>query len=325
MRFSLATIMVAVSTNLATSQTSCLTFGGSTFCDNGMTVIDVSKPPRDAGTAPSTLMEQINKRIDPKGQMPEAQRMMASYSALWQYHMRRGQFDEAQTAAFGLLQVYRYNTARYARLARVAAEGSPMDTAAQIIAKAFVNVSKGANARITKEGDRLVYEATDERTGQVIRKGILTPQEIGAWVLDTTPDRFDKLINRLAGQEMSKPEKPQDGEGAEPSLADREIAANAIAATYKEAGQDLPPLTSELKYAASSIYVSNITIGPKDALVVASRLFSPKHKPLREPKVLDDGTRVVELEDGRLVKISRNTWLQGAAMRGAAERKAAPE
>jgi hypothetical protein len=162
---------------------------------------DATKAPRGAAATAPTLLQQIYKAVDPKGQMTEAQRVMASYSALWQYHMRRGQLNEANKAAFGLLQVHRHNTMRYAALVRAADQGH-LDGAAQFAAKAFVNVPNGKDVRITNEGGRLVYNAVDDRTGEVIRKGIFTPQEIGAWVMQTDPTKFDEYIHEFAGVRM---------------------------------------------------------------------------------------------------------------------------
>jgi tetratricopeptide (TPR) repeat protein len=136
--------------------------------------------------------------------------MMASYSALWRYHMRRGQLDQAQNAALGLLQAHHRNMGHYTALARAALDKGHLDTAAQFAGKAFANIPNGKDVRVYQGADgRLGCEVRDDRSGEVVRKGILTPQEIGAWVMGTTPDKFDELAYQLAGQEMPKPEKPK--------------------------------------------------------------------------------------------------------------------
>lgn len=289
-----------------------------------------------AGAQPPSMLDVIYKKIDPQGKMTEAQRTMAGYSALWQFYMQHQRPDLAQKAAFAMLQTHRLNAAHYSALSKAALEHGHLDTAAQFAAKAFANVPNGKDVRVSKDASgRLIYEAIDDRTGQPIKKGILSPQEIGAWVMETTPDKFDELIHQLAGKPLKQGEAEKPESGSKATLKGYETADARVQATYDDAnkGGDAEAISPAMKHVASEIFASNGPSGidPSSALDVAKRLLhigtgaKGEKGGLQESKVLDDGARVVDLEDGRQIKVSRNTWLMAAALRGEELNKAGKE
>lgn len=264
---------------------------------------------RGRGAAGPMLTQAVLDRVDPKHQLSESQRTMAAYSAVHQYYMQKGEPDKAKKAAAALLQQHRINAGHYNALARAALEGGKIDDAARLATKSYANIPSGKDLQIQNIDGRIVATATDEATGKVISKKILTPQEFGAALMKVQPDDFDRTITEAAGQRYQQQKQPKAAGPKALTLKDRETARNAIPADAE--GND------EAQNIAAHIYGSNDGVSPKDALDVAKHLIGAKAG--LTMKGLEDGGAEVELHDGRNIRVSRNIRMQIDALRGKTE------
>lgn len=224
------------------------------------------------GAPPPALMQQVYDKIDPKRQMTEGVRNMAAYSALWQFYMKKGQPDKAQKAVLGILQQNRVNAMHYAALSKAALEGGNLDGAAQFAAKAYANVPTGKDVKIEKDQNgQLVYTATDEATGKVIKKGIMSPQELGAQIMGFTPDKFDDTITEMAGKKAPKPARELG-----PPRGDKPTDVEKRAALVDQAAPDdvTDKSLGNVRSLADGILQSN-KLRPDDAVKMARMLTDP--------------------------------------------------
>lgn len=176
------------------------------------------------GAAGPMLTQQVYDKVDPKHEMSEGQRNMAAYSAVWQYYQGKGMPKEAQQAVTGLYQQNRINAGHYAALSAAALKAGHLDAAASYAAKAYGNIPDGRDLKITNENGRLMYSVTDEKTGKVQKKGIMTPQELGAAVTGFTPATFEAQIAAASGvragkgAKLQQADKPKDRDQSQKNL-----------------------------------------------------------------------------------------------------------
>jgi hypothetical protein len=146
-----------------------------------------------AGDGP-LVTQAVHDKVDPKHQLSESQRTMAALSAIWQYHNNRGEPEKAQRAVAAMLQNHRINKARYEALRSAANQGGHPDPGATYAARIYVGVP-GKDLKITKDQyGRLIARGTDEATGKVITKKIMTPAELGAALTGVPAESFEKLL-----------------------------------------------------------------------------------------------------------------------------------
>ncbi|MGZ3583193.1 MAG: hypothetical protein ACXVCT_10615 [Ktedonobacterales bacterium] len=227
--------------------------------------------------APSPqLMQQVYAKVDPEHKLSESQRVMAAMSAVRQYYLRQGNVQKANNAVLGMLQQNRINYMHYSALSKAALHGGNLDAAAMFASKAYANVPTGKDMKIVNKNGRLVYTAIDDATGNIIRKGILTPQELGAAVTGFTPDQFDKTLMEMAGQ-STKAQAPRGEKAAD--LKTRTGLINEATpvpadATTGEPGKPTPDV-EDARSLAHGLLAQNKGIGAKDAVKMAQMMTDP--------------------------------------------------
>jgi hypothetical protein len=231
-------------------------------------------------------MEAAKQAVDPQGKMTESQRNLAALGSVYQFWANKGDPERAQRVAFQMMQNYRATSQRYAAIAAKAAEGGNMDLATKAALKAYQNVPDGKDLEIAPNPDGgLMYTYTDEK-GDVIAKGVATPQQLASSAMGLATGGFDKALMQAAG---ATPEAPKPGKaGAVQSASDRDKEATSIGGavealkTQWAAKNKDQPLDdnhwSEVANTAQHLYQQNRSATPNEVAAAANEIFKPDAK-----------------------------------------------
>jgi hypothetical protein len=122
--------------------------------------------------------------------------------------MQSDKLQPAQRAqAVGdLLQYYRNGFNQYAAIAKAAVQSGNLDDAVKASVKAYMHVPDGQAITAVKQDDSGKYLVTfkDETTGKVTSQSLLSPDEMGAQIMKTTPVLFDQALAQM----IATPQKP---------------------------------------------------------------------------------------------------------------------
>lgn len=144
-------------------------------------------------------MQAAREAVDPQGKLTESQRNLAALGSVYQFWANKGEPDKARRVAFQMMQHYRAASQRYAAIAAKAAEGGNMDLATKAALKAYANVPDGKDLEIAANPDGgLMYTYTDDK-GDVIARGVATPQQLAASAMGLATGGFDKALMAAAG------------------------------------------------------------------------------------------------------------------------------
>lgn len=179
-------------------------------------------------------MQAARQTVDPEGKLTDSQRNMAALGSVYQHWANKGEPEKAQRVAFQMLQYYRNASQRYAAIAAKAAEGGNIDLATKAALKAYANVPDGNDLKIMpnpKGG--LMYELSGPK-GEVIRKGIATPQQLAASAMGLASGGFDRAILQAAGAQPATGAVKTGGGGRPQSASDREKEAELPAVAMEK-------------------------------------------------------------------------------------------
>lgn len=155
---------------------------------------------KGAGAAPKEIIDQAYDAVDPDKELPESERTMAALGTVYDHYIKRGEPEKAKAAAASIVQYQRKLFQQYATIAKAAIADGDIDAGAKAAVKAYSAVPDGQDLKVKKlENGRYQIELTDEATGKVISKPVLTPQEIGGWAMKVHPGSFDQYIMEAAG------------------------------------------------------------------------------------------------------------------------------
>jgi hypothetical protein len=267
-------------------------------------------------------MQAAKQAVDPEGKLTDSQRNIAALGSVYQFWANKGEPEKAQRVAFQMLQYYRGATQRYAAIAAKAAEGGNMDLATKAALKAYANVPDGKDLEIMPNPDGgLMYTYTDSN-GDVIAKGVATPQQLAASAMGLAQGGFDKALLSAAG--AAKDTGAVKTGGKPQSSSDRAKEAETVGteieklkADWVKKNKDAPPdeeRWNEIGNAAQHIYQQNPKASANEVARAAHAMLSQgddwekpkfKIKPGEDgaPSTVDFGNLKVQLDDDQLNSI----------------------
>lgn len=246
-------------------------------------------------------MAEAKKAVDPQGKLSESQRNMAALGSVYQFWANKGEPQKAQRVAFQMLQYYRNATQRYAAIAARAAEGGNMDLATKAALKAYANVPDGNDLEIMPNPDGgLMYTYTDSK-GEIINKGIATPQQLASSAMGLAQGGFDKAILAAAGAREAQQGavNPKGNSGGAMKPGDRAKEAENIGAEIEKLkasaaskNKDKPvdeEQWSEVGNIAQRIYQQNPKANANEVARAAHAMLIPGDDPEKAPFKITPG------------------------------------
>jgi hypothetical protein len=269
-------------------------------------------------------MAAAKQAVDPDGKLTESQRNLAALGSVYQFWANKGEPDKARRVAFQMMQYYRGASQRYAAIAAKAAEGGNMDLATKAALKAYANVPDGKDLEIAPNPDGgLMYTYTDDK-GDVIAKGIATPQQLAASAMGLATGGFDKALMSAAGAQQDTG-AVKTGGGKPQSSGDRAKEAETISGeieklktAWQAKNKDKPAdeeQWNEIGNVAQHIYQQNPKATANEVTRAAHAMLSMGDDPEKpafkikpgedgKPSTVDFGGKLkVQLDDQQLDSI----------------------
>ena len=264
-----------------------------------------------AGGLSEQEMQAAKKMIDPEGKLTDSQRNMAALGSVYQFYANKGEPQKAEKVAAQMLQYYRGASQRYAAIAAKAAEGGNIDLATKAALKAYQNVPDGNDLEILPNPDGGLMYAVTGPNGEVVTKGIATPQQLAASAMGLATGGFDKAILSAAGAR----ETPKGAVGGKPqSASDRAKEAETVGgelekmkSAWQAKNKDTPvdeEHWSQIASGAQHLYQANPKATPGEVARAAQALFSPGTKDPEKPDF-----KLTPGEEGAPSKIKFNNGL----------------
>jgi hypothetical protein len=269
-------------------------------------------------------MQAAKKAVDPEGKLTESQRNMAALGSVYQFWANKGEPEKARKVAFQMLQSYRGASQRYAAIAAKAAEGGNVDLATKAALKAYQNVPDGNDLELLPNPDGGIMYAITGPNGDVITKGVATPQQLAASAMGLATGGFDKAILSAAGAAQADTGAVKTG-GKTQTSSDRAKEAESIGGEIEKMktawtakNKDKPvddEQWNEIANAAQHIYQQNPKATANEVARAAHAMLSMgddpekpgfKVKPGEEgkPSTVDFGGKLkVQLDDDQLESI----------------------
>jgi hypothetical protein len=288
---------------------------------------------RRAQAAPPVQVAEVEKMVDPQGKMTPSYRKVAALSAVYQHYIGQNNPQAARQAATSLMQHYAVVHGRYAAIARAAAEGGDSDAAAKAMVRAYEAIPSGIDFKVVKKGEGAnagyAYEFVDEKTGKTMRKGIMSGKEMLGAAFRMSNDSAESMVADAAGIRREKPKAPKAIDDKPPSMRDRETAGTAISAELERAtpegvpayGDIAPDNMDAIKTIATNIRARN-EVSEKDALIIARSMAEAGKNPNYKLVKGDESGALLQIDDGRQIKVSRNDLMHIASLRGRNEKGA---
>jgi hypothetical protein len=89
------------------------------------------------------------------------------------------------------------------------ARGEINNAAARVAATAYANIPTSRDLRFGIAADgQIIATGTDETTGKVVSRRILSPQRFGAQLMGVLPENFEKLIVDIAEEDLPELQPP---------------------------------------------------------------------------------------------------------------------
>lgn len=262
-------------------------------------------------------MQAAREAVDPEHKLTDSQRNVAALGSVYQFWANKGEPERAQRVAFQMLQYYRNASQRYAALAAKAAEGGNMDLATKAALKAYANVPDGKDLELSQNPDGgLLYTYTDEK-GNVIDRGIATPQQLVSSAMGLASGGFDKALLSAAGAVQDDTPKGKGGVGKTQTASDRAKETESIGNEIEKmkgvwAEKNKGVEVDENRWAdignvAQHIYQQNKGSTPNEAVQAAGVMLSmgdDPEKPGFKVKPGEDGaSSTIEMPGGRRIQL----------------------
>lgn len=278
------------------------------------------------GAAPHQMMKQVLDTIDPEKKMGVSERNMMAMGTVYRFYVDQGQLDKAQAAAQSMIQYYRMASTRFLALGQAAAEEGDLDKASKAAVAAYANIPNGRDLQIEKTDKGFNISVTDEKTGKVINKQVVSPQEFAAAAMQFNPATFEEEIMNAAGV-------PPEDTKRSTKASDSRLAGEAIDMAAEEAFADTPLSRRQqttIKDVASNLHLTGENqMSPSVALDFAMRLSEFNKDDMEDdsaPFTVEPirGTKEVRVTvDGRTVIMSQSNLNSLLHMRDSSARERA--
>jgi hypothetical protein len=157
----------------------------------------------DADAATIEEIKATDRVVDPGKRLSEAQRVMKKLAWGFEAAHQKGDPKAAGEVATSLMKTYKRLSQGYAQMGKTLEEKGDTDGALQAFVRAYAYIPDGREIKISKTPDgRFAYKYTDNVTGEVISKGIQTPDEMLAAASNGFMNRWEDLVTM--GRDESK-------------------------------------------------------------------------------------------------------------------------
>ena len=130
---------------------------------------------------------------------------MYTLAAVYEAYIGVGKPEEAKKAASAVVQHYQKLFAQYGAIAKAAASQGDIDGAVEAAARAYAQVPDGYDVAFNNTGDgRYEVVMTNQETGEITNRALLTPEEIGGLAMEINPGNFVQFMAQAAGMEADK-------------------------------------------------------------------------------------------------------------------------
>ena len=122
-------------------------------------------------------------------------------SMVYNAYIGTGQLEEAQKVAGAITMHYLKLASQYSAVAKVAAGQGDTAGVAEALAKVYANVPDGSKAEFNELSDgRYEVVITNQETGEVTNRNIMTPEEMGGAAMKINPSDFLTVITAAEGK-----------------------------------------------------------------------------------------------------------------------------
>jgi hypothetical protein len=167
------------------------------------------------GAVPPEVMQEVYKKVDPDGTMTDGERNIAALGAVWKDKIARNDLAGAREAAADMLQHYKIMSQRYAAITAAAVHHGDIDGAAKAAMAAYGQIPDGKDLHVVKTPDgQLAYQFKDIKTGNVLQRGIASPDQLAGAAMNVATKGFEPLLMQAAGERAAPP--PKGAVGDEP-------------------------------------------------------------------------------------------------------------
>lgn len=200
---------------------------------------------KGAGAASPQEVEGVFNVVDPKRQMSEGQRMVASMWAGYKFYLERGEPEKAAKYAGSLAQYSRARSMMLGNFALAALEAGDTGGAAKLLTSAYNTVPDGRDIMVDQVSPEGIAYSLVGADGKVVEKGkagVKDLQRLAAGA--ATGQVFDQEATRVrASRASSRGGKGAGAGGREAIVAYKQAEAQYQAAT--EAGDEQAAATAK--------------------------------------------------------------------------------
>jgi hypothetical protein len=258
------------------------------------------KTPEGAMTVEEMLA--MNPIADPKGASGERPRMsesdltLARLAHAYEGSLKQAKPKLARDIAKSMMKTYEWMSNGYKNLGNAKAAQGDVDGAIGAFVRAYNYIPDGKDLKLQKlKSGRYAYQYTDKITGEVIRKGMATPDEILGVATKGFANRWADLVRAARD-----PDKVADPDVAEA------VAGAPAGAT--EGGSD--PAAGGVAGSQPSALPTGVTLEESKAL--AAKREAPAKEARTEKRALDKEDRAAKRTDARDAATAKRTDVRDA-------------
>ena len=146
-------------------------------------------------------------------ELNEAEEAIYTVAYAYDSYMAAGMYEEAKEAAAAVVGHYTRLAGQFAAVAKAAVMDGDLPAGMEAAARAYANVPDGVGVDFNQTRDGK-YEVvmTNEETGEVTTRSILTPQEIGGLIMKIDPSHFLSTMSQAAGKDLEATLSPEAAE-----------------------------------------------------------------------------------------------------------------
>jgi hypothetical protein len=136
-----------------------------------------------------------------QGKLNPNEKLMAAIGLGQLYWSAKGEPEKAKAYAIGMVEYGKRLAVQYSAFAQAAAHHGDPDATAMAAMRAYAHVANGQALDVSRapDGKHFIAEITDLKTGKMIHKQLMSPEELMAQATQMTPDKVLPLMMENAG------------------------------------------------------------------------------------------------------------------------------